>query len=108
MRISIGFFDDIHVPQSLLQKPSSWSTEEKLWVWELYPDNPLYLDLENQARFRVVKVSYHHSNGPPQHSRPASADAVAMQITASIDESGLGLVDWWPDDMQTEENRNQG
>ena len=28
MRVSLGFFDEIHVPKRLLQTPSSWSDEE--------------------------------------------------------------------------------
>ena len=45
VRLSLGFFDDIYSPQRLLQNPSNWSDEENVWVWELYPDNPLYFDL---------------------------------------------------------------
>mmetsp|Transcript_43060 Transcript_43060/g.71584 ORF Transcript_43060/g.71584 Transcript_43060/m.71584 type:complete len:225 (-) Transcript_43060:173-847(-) len=107
VRLTMGFFDDIHVPQTLLQKPSVWSTEEKVWVWELYADNPLYLDLENLARFRVLQITYRNQQSSSSANKEQgrigiTQDTSAMQITATIDEPGLGLVTWWPDDMPQE------
>ena len=57
LRISMGFFDEIHVPSRLLQEPSSWSAEEKLWVWDVTPTDQLFVDLENELRFRVQQIS---------------------------------------------------
>eukprot|EP00308_Calcidiscus_leptoporus_P012969 CAMPEP_0119369794 /NCGR_PEP_ID=MMETSP1334-20130426/16265_1 /TAXON_ID=127549 /ORGANISM="Calcidiscus leptoporus, Strain RCC1130" /LENGTH=228 /DNA_ID=CAMNT_0007386709 /DNA_START=52 /DNA_END=738 /DNA_ORIENTATION=+ len=99
VRITMGFFDDIFVPTTHLQKPSRWSSEEGLWVWALYPDNPLYLDLENKARFRVIEVCYPQPPGPPE-ACGRDESLPAMRIVAAIDEPGLGLVDWWPEDLQ--------
>ena len=58
VRVSLGFFDEIHVPARLLQKPSSFSQEEGVWVWNVTEDNDLFLDLENPLRFRVEEVRY--------------------------------------------------
>uniref|UniRef100_A0A7S4BAP9 DNA-directed RNA polymerase III subunit RPC8 n=1 Tax=Chrysotila carterae TaxID=13221 RepID=A0A7S4BAP9_CHRCT len=105
VRMTMGFFDDVYVPTSALQKPSRWSSEENLWVWELYPDNPLYLDLENEARFRVLEVSFHPDGDgapPGRLPEPGHSSKPVMCVTATIDEAGLGLVDWWPDDMPAE------
>lgn len=44
------------VPNTMLPEPSSWSQDEKLWVWNVTPEDKLFLDLENQARFRVVQA----------------------------------------------------
>ena len=62
MRISLGFFDEIHVPARLLQPPSVWSEEEGVWVWNVTPENEdehrLFYDLENELRFRVEEVRF--------------------------------------------------
>ena len=74
VRISLGFFDDIQVPVQLLPTPSSWSDEESLWMWNIYDDNPLFVDLENQARFRVVQVTYRRQDGA--HAQGGTLSAV--------------------------------
>lgn len=116
LRISMGFFDEIHAPSRLLQTPSSWSAEECLWVWDVTPTDRLFFDLENEVRFRVQKIVYR----PPTNmasARQAAAIAAAaqtqgkdaakdnvaflppaMQIIAGIDKPGLGLTNWWPAD----------
>jgi len=32
--VSLGFFDDIFVPQSCLQEPSMYESEQKVWFWD--------------------------------------------------------------------------
>ena len=78
VRISLGFFNDIHVPKTLLQEPSSWSAEENLWVWDVTSTDQLFVDLENELRFRVQHISYR----PPTNmasARQAAATAQAAQ-----------------------------
>mmetsp|Transcript_24385 Transcript_24385/g.58707 ORF Transcript_24385/g.58707 Transcript_24385/m.58707 type:complete len:223 (+) Transcript_24385:13-681(+) len=119
MRISMGFFDEIHVPSRLLQDPSRWSADENLWVWDVTPTDPLFFDLENDVRFRVQQIMYR----PPTNmasARQAAASAAAaqssskdivekengatlapaMQIIAGVDKPGLGLTSWWPPDQE--------
>jgi DNA-directed RNA polymerase III subunit RPC8 len=56
--VSLGsFFDDIHIPEHLLQQPSTFDEDEKLWVWN-YNGTPMYMDLDEDVRFRVVQVKY--------------------------------------------------
>ena len=58
IRVSIGFFDEIHVPARLLQPPSFWSAEEGVWVWDVTSDDQLFYDLENPLRFRVKEINF--------------------------------------------------
>ena len=94
VRITLGFFDDIHVPKTLLQEPSSWSAEENLWVWNATPDHELFLDLENPVRFRVHQIAF--AAQANQASRAAGAAIVANTVTekkhavASRDALGVG------------------
>ena len=121
LRISVGFFDEIHVPSRLLQSPSSWSDEERVWVWDVTPDHQLFLDPANPLRLRVEDVIFREptsvvpqADAPPKTSTSTSragtptgsgpaGDAAptpqpAMQIIAGIDRAGLGLTSWWPPD----------
>lgn len=126
VRISMGFFDEVHAPSRLLQDPARWSSEENLWVWDVTPTDPLFFDLENEVRFRVQKLSYR----PPTNmasARQAAATAAAaraqnklpgndsgatlapaMQIIAGIDKPGLGLTSWWPPDEEEAECEEEG
>ena len=61
VRISLGFFDNIHVPSRLLQAPSEWSEEEGVWVWSVpteEDEHQLFLDNNNPIRFRVNEVHF--------------------------------------------------
>lgn len=86
-----GFFEDIHIPEHLLHDPSKFDEEEKLWVWN-YKDTDLFMDIDEDVRFRVVQVKY-----PPipiEQERDARPFA-PMIITGDINADGLGLVSWW-------------
>jgi DNA-directed RNA polymerase III subunit RPC8 len=103
VRMSLGFFDDIFIPNIYLQQPSSWSEEEQLWVWNVTGDDQLFLDLENPARFRVQSVAYRRPAASAAARAPgtpadgaADSEPAAMQITAAVDHPGLGLISWWP------------
>lgn len=69
VRVSLGFFDEIHVPARLLQQPSSWSDEEGVWVWDVTPDHQLFLDLENPLRFRVEQVKFREASNTSSHAK---------------------------------------
>ena len=73
MRVSLGFFDDIHVPHRLLQHPSQWSAEEGVWVWNVTPDHQLFYDLENELRFRVEEVSFREERNLAASGRASGA-----------------------------------
>jgi len=78
VRISLGFFNDIHVPKTLLQEPSSWSPEEGLWVWNVTPEHELFVDLENPIRFRVHQIVF------AEQGNAASRAAVAATAAAAV------------------------
>lgn len=57
MRVSLGFFEDIYVPEHALQDPSLFDDNEKLWMWK-FDDNDMYMDLQEEVRFRVDSVKF--------------------------------------------------
>eukprot|EP00898_Chlorokybus_atmophyticus_P007598 jgi/Chlat1/783/Chrsp104S01252 len=93
--VSLGFFEDIFIPEHLLQEPSTYDIDEKLWVWK-FDGNDMFMDLEEQVRFRVNSVRY--------PSLPAEGDDgqlevgavfAPMEIAGDINADGLGLTTWW-------------
>lgn len=111
--LSMGFFDDILIPQEYLQQPSSFDETEQLWIWKYETEDGthnLFMDINEEVRFRVIDEEFVDltPEGPAAAtSSTTSADvneaaASAIQpkktpysITASISESGLGLLSWW-------------
>ena len=87
MRVSLGFFDEIHVPSRLLQSPSYWSPEEGVWVWNVTDDHQLFYDLENELRFRVEEVRFREETNVSARKPKASSAAKASSPKTS---SGAG------------------
>lgn len=118
IRITMGFFDDIFIPNHLIPRPSAFDHQERAWFW-LYeartdeiandpllshPEERMYLDAGETVRFTVESDAFwdaepgprgkegeaaHHAQHAVKETRPH------YSITASIAGSGLGLVSWW-------------
>ncbi|GAQ91943.1 DNA-directed RNA polymerase III subunit [Klebsormidium nitens] len=91
LKVSLGFFDDIHVPEHLLQEPSVFDDTEGLWVWK-YNDNDMFMDKEEEVRFKVSSVKFPPL--PPENDGTVKVFS-PMEITGDINADGLGLVSWW-------------
>ncbi|KAG0450378.1 hypothetical protein HPP92_026789 [Vanilla planifolia] len=92
LRLSLGFFNDIHVPAAQLEQKYKRGDDD-IWVWD-YESQYLHLDLNEEVNFKVISVKY-----PPI---PAQQDAnsrpfAPMIIEADVTEDGLGVVSWWQD-----------
>ena len=73
VRLSLGFFDEIYCPSHLLQYPSSWSPEERVWVWDVPgTEHQLFFDVQNSLRFRVEEVHFHEPSN--ESAKAAAAD----------------------------------
>jgi hypothetical protein len=75
VKVSIGFFDDIHIPENYLQEPAFFDDSSKEWLWE-YEENKLVMDMDGQVRFRVYAVKFNteptpaelkNAQGEPRH-----------------------------------------
>jgi len=100
IRVSLGFMEDIHVPSSALPKPSEFIATERAWNWK-FEGNDLFMDLGSPVRVRIVRVVYDALNRrPPLPSdsgeKPESTvEPSAMVLYASMEEEGLGVLEWW-------------
>lgn len=53
--VSLGFFEDIFVPEYSLQQPSRFDAAEGAWFWE-WEGNKMYMDEGAELRLRVKDV----------------------------------------------------
>ena len=105
IEVSMKFFDDILIPATTeedseaarcMQPNTRFDSKERLWVWQ-YGDNELFLDEGEQIRFRVAKDMFTdtHGQGANPEDAVGSAAVAPYQITASINDFGLGCTSWW-------------
>ncbi|KAG6526894.1 hypothetical protein ZIOFF_008981 [Zingiber officinale] len=85
LHLTLGFFNDIHVPVHLLPKESEVG-EDGIWVWK-HEFGDLAMDLDEEVNVRVTKINY--------PSSPLEQDANAqpfapMQIIAKFFEKKRG------------------
>mmetsp|Transcript_6818 Transcript_6818/g.10688 ORF Transcript_6818/g.10688 Transcript_6818/m.10688 type:complete len:245 (-) Transcript_6818:682-1416(-) len=84
--VTLGFFDDIFIPASLLQPPSDFDSGENLWVWK-FEGNDLYMDLDEEIRFRVKAIEY--TVPPVAAPQPALAPTQAAFVPGKPPPSGV-------------------
>ncbi|KAK1437304.1 hypothetical protein QVD17_03094 [Tagetes erecta] len=96
LRLSLGFFDDIYIPASLLLQPSesepdSENMDQVKWSW-LYDNKDKYLiDGYDEIRFEVCNVMFPVIPKEQTNPKPFAP----MRITGSLAQEGLGPVSWW-------------
>lgn len=103
INVKVEFFDDIHIPRSLLFEDCTFVPREQAWVWK-NGDSELYIDTNEKIRFRVEQELFNESqptkpkgemegedNGPSDayHAVPP------YSIIGSCQVDGMGLVSWW-------------
>lgn len=121
--VSVGFFDDIVIPSSLLRHPSVFNKEEQVWVWK-YGDHELFMDVGHPIAVRVDRLVFSKTYAAPDtgdgismaaddHDQVDPDDDIEaiihearkrtpMLAIATIDKDGLGCLEWW-DDGEDEE-----
>lgn len=103
VHVSLGFFEDILIPEDALQHPSRFDEREQLWVWEYVNEetgekHDLFMDRDEPIRFRVLDETFVDTSptGPQTAEGSDTEDKrIPYSITGSINEAGLGLLSWW-------------
>ncbi|KZV93155.1 hypothetical protein EXIGLDRAFT_717572 [Exidia glandulosa HHB12029] len=115
IRLTLGFFDDIHVLEGNLPWPSAFDPNERAWFWlpketdsekaqwEDLLDSPLverqYLFQSDVVRVRVTTEKFYDVEPGPPKANAAAPGADERRspyvVTCSIAEQGLGLREWW-------------
>jgi len=105
LTLNLGFFDDIFVPAEALQHPCRFDESDQVWVWE-YPTeddgghHDLFMDPGEEIRFRVTSEAFVDTSPSAPDVKGAAVvseedSKIPYQISASINEPGLGLLSWW-------------
>lgn len=124
--VTLGFFDDIVVPSSLLPKPHEFRNEA--WTWFFIDEKDgctteMPMELGDTVAVRVCSVRYRrrppHSDASPamqaanalneqrllgsgQHAN-TSRVFPPMEVVATMDVDGLGPVVWWREEDEEDE-----
>ncbi|KAJ1916271.1 DNA-directed RNA polymerase III complex subunit Rpc25, partial [Mycoemilia scoparia] len=93
LKVSLGFFDDVIIPEDLLPENRVFDSNEGVWIWKL-DGNDFYMDVDETIRVRVVDEAFIDAN-PPRQNPNNTAEPAPMPppyaITCTIAEEGLGL-----------------
>jgi DNA-directed RNA polymerase III subunit RPC8 len=91
LQISLGFFQDITVPEYCLQEPSHFDSNEALWYWK-FDGNEMWMDLEERVQFRVQSVKF-QSVPKPGHLQARTA-GIHQRTSGSYKYCTLILCRW--------------
>ena len=104
--VHLGFFNDVFVPEHMLQEPSAFDEEEQLWVWN-YQNSRMFMDLEEPVRFRCSSVRFPEQprnakalDGNPLLGRTYEGNFAPMVIVGDVNADGLGLTSWWQQETE--------
>ncbi|CAN6650298.1 DNA-directed RNA polymerase III subunit RPC8 [Trichomonascus vanleenenianus] len=95
INVKMEFFNDIHIPKSMLFEDCHFIPSEQAWIWKL-GDDKLYLDVNEKIRFRVeqeIFTEQHPAKPGATEDQPKQAPPYA--IVGSCQTDGMGLVTWW-------------
>lgn len=118
LHCTMGFCQDVIIPPAFLPEGSAWDDQEQLWIWH-YEGESFYMDINEWLRFKVMSVDIVPATSgdtPAEEVSAASPIAAAvvagagqsipaasafsseyrvMKIWGAINQTGLGLVNWW-------------
>ncbi|EOR00222.1 hypothetical protein E3P92_02914 [Wallemia ichthyophaga] len=114
---SIDFFDDIWIPKNQLPEISEFDSAENTFFWlagwedgdpfTSSPEQRAYIDIGEQIRIRVEAEHFENVYPTPKKKQlddQEEAVPTAYRLTASIDGQGLGIVSWWEQDDEDEQD----
>ncbi|KAI3732638.1 hypothetical protein L1987_63845 [Smallanthus sonchifolius] len=96
LRLSLGFFDDIYIPELLMPEPSHAEPESEnkgqvKWTW-LFNDEKYLIDGYDEIRFRVQNVKFPEI---PKEQKDLNPFAPMEIIGSLVSDGGLGPISWW-------------
>ncbi|ORX55784.1 hypothetical protein DM01DRAFT_1321129 [Hesseltinella vesiculosa] len=113
IRVSMEFFDDIHLPKETLLDGTSFDPAEQIFVWN-YEGEKLFMDIDERIRFKVLAENFAdatpsvHPSTSAAGRRQSVADTTASNdlvanstkippyaLTGTLQQDGLGLCSWW-------------
>lgn len=93
IKVNLGFFDEIFIPQSYLFENCEFKGVEKAWVWKPDEDTELFIDIGEKVRFRIEQEVFY--NVKPKVGEVQEKTTPPYVIYASCQTDGMGCVSWW-------------
>ncbi|CAD7704380.1 unnamed protein product [Ostreobium quekettii] len=116
LHVSLGFFDDVIIPEHYLQEESMFDEAEQLWFWKYVgedgQENKLYMELDEDIRFKSKAVRFQAIPTPEELRKAREKDPLIgtaekplalMEVIGEVYSEGLGPVAWWMDDDEENE-----
>ncbi|KAF2727270.1 hypothetical protein EJ04DRAFT_529585 [Polyplosphaeria fusca] len=96
--LSLNFTVEVFVHPSQLPKPSTFSQDEKVWVWDS-EGTELFFDHGEPVLFRVVQEEWHDQEPnrvkKDQYGKTNRDKDSSWRIQGSMAQPGLGPTLWW-------------
>jgi len=92
IRVSLGFFEDVLIPENEMPHPSVFDEENEIWIWKYEgSDTELYLARGDRIRLRIRELEF---GEPPRPGE--SLPKPPLQVIGTLAETtGLGKISWW-------------
>lgn len=91
----MDFFNDIHIPKSLLFEECVFMPTEQAWIWKISEDQHLYMDINEKIRFRVEQEIFTQQLKTSDLGAEESSGIPPYSIIGSCQADGMGLLSWW-------------
>lgn len=100
LRLTLGFFDDIYIPDLLLPnssraEPDTEHKNQVKWIWTFKEEEQVreyLIDGYDEIRFRVQSIKFPEIPKEQKDSKPFAP----MEIIGSlVSDAGLGPISWW-------------
>lgn len=98
IKVRLDFFDDIFVPKMYLFENCFFKSEEKAWVWKPEEGSELYIDINDEIRFRVEEECFSEVKQKSSTIELGKEEKNALPpyfLIASCQTDGMGCASWW-------------
>ncbi|RPB02305.1 hypothetical protein L873DRAFT_449717 [Choiromyces venosus 120613-1] len=105
VKVRTDFFDEVFVPAGGLFDGCLFDGKEQVWIWR-NDDQDFYMDKNELIRFRVEGEVFVDQLPVPPHLKGEESSLhkkPPYAITASCQQAGLGLVSWWVEEDEEDE-----
>ncbi|BFZ53802.1 DNA-directed RNA polymerase III complex subunit Rpc25 [Savitreella phatthalungensis] len=94
IKVSLGFFDDIHIPPGKLFAGMSYDLAAQGYVWTTDDGEKLDIVVDDTVRFRVDHDRFHDCT-PGKKGEAMDPKLAPYSIIGAMDRTGLGVTGWW-------------
>lgn len=91
IKVSMGFFDDIHIPARNLRQPASFNPDKSLWTWHYHgdpeessEDQDLVINVGGEIRFAVADCVFTLVTNSMRERRVTSSTSSSSYMSSDL------------------------